>query len=76
MVIDSLLTEGMVTMDDVEIINILLYEGDRLKRLNKEMNQPESFPAMIHLCPARFFRLVPKQAKDNVGLGYQTVNKA
>lgn len=41
MEIDSLLTEGMVIMDDVEIIKYSGYEGDRLKRLQKESEQSD-----------------------------------
>lgn len=33
--IDNLLTKGMVTIDDVEIIKYSDFEGDRLKRLHK-----------------------------------------
>ena len=33
--IDNLLTKGMMTIDDVEIIKYSDFEGDRLKRLHK-----------------------------------------
>lgn len=33
--IDNMLTKGMVTIDDVEIIKYSNFEGDRLKRLHK-----------------------------------------
>lgn len=42
MEIESLLTEGMVIMDDVEIIKYSGYEGERLKRLQKESEQSDS----------------------------------
>lgn len=40
--IDNILTEGMVILDDVEIIKYSTYEGDRLKRLHKDQLDNDS----------------------------------
>lgn len=37
--IDQMLTKGLVTIDDVEIIKYSNFEGDRLKRLHKTNDQ-------------------------------------